>query len=347
MSILRKSVGELTVDDMREVVTAGARESGELEFKGDLPFKRQKGQPEKSDRWIEKGDHVGDYARNELLAELIAFANAAGGTLLLGVVETNDVPRRAESLAPLPNCEALAKRLLDAAEDVVQPRLPALVSRGIPVDATGSGFVVMRIGKSQLGPHRLEPTREFYVRRGERTERMTVREITDLTLDLARSGDRIEQEFSKRREIAHQHFTQMPSSAGEHPLVFVRVSALPMTPQAIPDITSRRDVWWRGNAFIVQIDRKSVPLGYPARLARRRNLSEVTAQEGSIRKTFCTSSPKWLITFTQISPRSGLGNGIGLPSVSVLRGELVVPTFGLTTVLAGRFESTNYDNNGW
>src|SRR5690606_3742354 len=110
------------------------------------------------------------------LAEIVAFANANGGTLVLGVVDSKDEPPQAIDRNPLPRCEALARRLLDAAEDVIEPRLPLLMARGIPTDESGNGYVILRTGRSRAGPHRLNgKSREFYVRRGERAARMDVR----------------------------------------------------------------------------------------------------------------------------------------------------------------------------
>src|SRR4051812_29574716 len=103
MSILRKPLIDIAVEDLQGLVDAEARETGELEFKGSLPFQPQKGQPQTVDRWLERGDRIGDYARDEILAEMVAFANADGGTLVLGLHETKDEPRRAERLEPLPN----------------------------------------------------------------------------------------------------------------------------------------------------------------------------------------------------------------------------------------------------
>ncbi len=65
MSLLRKSLDAVTIADLNAIIEAGARETSELEFKGTLPFQPTKNQPEKADRWIEKGDRVGDYARDE------------------------------------------------------------------------------------------------------------------------------------------------------------------------------------------------------------------------------------------------------------------------------------------
>ena len=195
MSILSKSLDEVTITDLDALVAREARETSELEFKGELPFKSERGQAETKDRWIWKGDRIGDYARDQLLAELIAFANADGGTLVLGVRETKDEPRRAEALDPLPRCEDLARRLVDACEDMIEPRLPVVLGRGLPADTEGNGYVVLRVARSLNGPHRLRSDGQFYIRRGERASKMTVREIKDLTLELRPVGI---QEFSSR-----------------------------------------------------------------------------------------------------------------------------------------------------
>lgn len=286
MSILRKPLAEITVADLENLIAVGARETGELEFKGSLPFQPQKGQSQSADRWIEKGDRVGDYARDEILTELVAFANAEGGTLVLGMHETKDEPRRAERLEPLPNCEGLARRLLDASEDIVEPRLRSIEARAVSVDDASNGYVALRVGKSAAGPHRLRSTREFYIRRGERAAKMDVREIKDLTLELARTGDRIEQIFQGRRETAAKTFGELmstPNTGGPGPLI-LRATAAPMTLQSIPDITSRPELWWTGGRFIMTIGTTPYECDYPARefidLPRVRLRSLVTDRSG-------------------------------------------------------------------
>jgi Putative DNA-binding domain len=266
MSILRKPLSEITVSDLQDLIDAEARETGELEFKGALPFQTQKGQSQTADRWIEKGDRVGDYARDEILAELVAFANADGGTLVLGLHETKDEPRRAERLEALPNCIGLARRLLDASEDIVEPRLRSIDARALPVDGTEKGYVVIRVGKSPAGPHRLKSTREFHVRRGERAVKMDVREIKDLTLELARTGDRIEQMFLERRAEMEKIFAELmkqPTRNGFDPLI-ARVTAAPISQQQIPDVTARDDLWWTGQEFKITIGDEGYECSYPA-----------------------------------------------------------------------------------
>jgi hypothetical protein len=253
-----------------DLVRVAARETGELEFKGALPFVPTKGQPAVADRWIEKGDRVGDYARDQVLAEMIAFANADGGTLVLGLHETKDEPRRAERLEDLPKCEELAKRFLDAAEDVIEPRLPSISVRALVASGDGSGYILMRVGKSSVGPHRLTTTREFYVRRGERAARMSVREITARTLDLARTGDRVEALFAARHEVARRIYAALLKDAAGKPTdwikpLLVRVTAAPTVHQDIPNITQRSDLWWTGQGFSAVVNGNDYPCSYPAR----------------------------------------------------------------------------------
>jgi hypothetical protein len=95
---------------------------------------------------------------------------------------------------------------------------------------------------------------------------MDVREIKDLTLDLARTGDRIEQIFQERRDASATLFRELlsaPNRGGPGPLV-LRATAVPMTLQNIPEITSRQELWWRGNAFTMMIGSEKYPCGYPA-----------------------------------------------------------------------------------
>jgi Putative DNA-binding domain len=313
MSILRKPLAEITIDDLQNLISAEARETGELEFKGALPFQPQKGQPQTADRWIEKGDRIGDYARDEILAELTAFANAEGGTLVLGLHETTDDPGRAERLDPLPNCEGLARRLLDASEDIVEPRLRSIEARGLPVDKTGNGYVVLRVGKSAAGPHRLRSTREFYIRRGERAAKMDVREIKDLTLELARTGDRIEQVFQERRDAAASIFRQLmlgPDKGGPGPLV-LRSTGVPVTIQSIPDITSRHELWWIGKSFSIMRGNVKYECDYPARefsdlpRVRLRSLVTDSSGRGSRRLVRGDGLVEFLLVLSKHPPRQG------------------------------------------
>ncbi|MGT2482346.1 hypothetical protein ACU4GR_33735 (plasmid) [Methylobacterium oryzae CBMB20] len=172
----------------------------------------------------------------------------------------------ADRLEPLPRCEALLKRILDAAEDTIEPRLVGLAGQAIPDGPEGAGFLVLRAGKSIRGPHRLQGTREFYIRRGERAAKMDVREIKDLTLELARTGDRLESAFVERQKSAEikWHKAKNLFAGGNKGPYLIRVTALPSVPIQVPDLTKRRDLWWNGEEFRLTFNNKKLNSTYPS-----------------------------------------------------------------------------------
>jgi hypothetical protein len=315
MSINNKPLEAVTLDDLQGLVDSSARETAVLEFKGDLPVSSIKGSPA-VDRWIEKGDRLGEFARDQLLAEMVAFANADGGTLILGIQESKNEPRCAESLAPLPNCEGLAKRLTDAAEDIIEPRMAAISARGLAVDEVGNGYVLLRVGKSLFGPHRLTTTRDFYIRRGERKSRMTAREIRDHSLSLASAGDKVRELFKERLQDATTHFADLlkieaTEKSAAAPFL-IRVVAAPMSPQHIDRLTRRPSLWWTGREFSMKIDDQDYPCQYPARefghrpdFRLRSLLREHTRLEGGANRLLRHDG---LVDFTLLHPWRSLGS---------------------------------------
>src|SRR5207253_9606512 len=165
---------------------------------------------------------IGDYARDEILAEVVAFANYRGGSLILGVAETADNPPRADKVVPLPQVGELARRFEDQARSCVEPPLPRLLIRAIETDGQGRGVVVFRTSSSRAAPHRLTTTRECYVRRGSSTVKMTMREIQDMTLNVARGLVGIDAIFKQRRDAFHKWGENQGHS------VLYRVTAVPL-----------------------------------------------------------------------------------------------------------------------
>src|SRR6266446_7554706 len=79
--------------DIQELVSEGAEEGIRLEFKRTLPA--EGGQP---DRWFRDQSAIGGYARDNIAKEIVAFANAYGGIVIIGIDETGDNPKRAQSI---------------------------------------------------------------------------------------------------------------------------------------------------------------------------------------------------------------------------------------------------------
>ena len=166
-----------------------------IEFKQALPTRD--GGP---DRWVSHGDRIGDRARDEIIREVVGFANAFGGTLVIGVAESEDDPRRAADVIPLPRCADLAVRLALQCRDGIEPTLAALDVRGVVTHPDGGGVVVLQVGKSRMAPHRSRYDLQCYARRANRTEAMTMREIQDHSLNVNRGMARVEAELRKRAD---------------------------------------------------------------------------------------------------------------------------------------------------
>jgi hypothetical protein len=222
--MISKPLDQIAPEDITELRTHGVCESQVVEFKQELPGER--GRP---DPWIAGGDFT-SYARDRLFREIVAFANAQGGTLILGVNETGDEPPRAGEILPVPRVHDLAMRLEEAAHACIDPRLPSLQVRGIVTDGAAGGVLIFRVSPSPLGPHRVAGDGHAFIRRGSRTVKMTMREIQDLTLDLARGAERLDALFAARAAafgLWLQH--SPPGELGAYRITAVPLAPLPKT----------------------------------------------------------------------------------------------------------------------
>jgi hypothetical protein len=108
--MIDKPLDQIAASDITELTDhGGAHESVTLEFKQELP-----GRDGRADPWL-TGREFTSYARDSIFREVVAFANARRGTLILGVSETDDLPPRAAAVLPIPRVHDLAARLEDAA----------------------------------------------------------------------------------------------------------------------------------------------------------------------------------------------------------------------------------------
>ncbi|HEX2715761.1 MAG TPA: ATP-binding protein, partial [Candidatus Acidoferrales bacterium] len=107
--MIDKIFDQIVPGDITQLIADGVYESQLLEYKRDLPGDR--GRP---DPWLTGGDPTA-YARDHLLREVIAFANAQGGTVIVGMDETRDDPPRAAAICPIPRIHDLATRMANMA----------------------------------------------------------------------------------------------------------------------------------------------------------------------------------------------------------------------------------------
>ena len=197
LAILSKPREDITPDDVQALVDASAQENETLEFKQELPASKRK-----SNVQVDSEGDIADRAKRALLKETVAFANAYGGTLLLGISER---PKHvASAIVPVPRCKDLADRLHMVFRDCIDPQLPHVEIFGVETEGD-AGVVVVRVPKSRLAPHRDTKTFHCWVRRSNRSEPMGMREVQDMTINLSRGLQRIEEELAGRsRELAEQ-----------------------------------------------------------------------------------------------------------------------------------------------
>lgn len=137
------------IDEARLRELIGASESLTLEFKRDLPQARL------------------DQAKIELLKDVCAMANAAGGDILYGIEERDGA---AAALVPITEPFDAAERRMRQVLDAIEPRLDGLRFREVPLSAGGYA-ILLRVPASYAGPHRFNS--RFVLRDGTRNLDMT------------------------------------------------------------------------------------------------------------------------------------------------------------------------------
>lgn len=219
IGVLSKPADQISVEEIQELIASKVPEGEQIEFKRSLPAERRS-----TGDWMSGGDQIGKRAKTKLLEEVVAFANAFGGTLLLGIEESKEKPPVADSISPIPRCQELAERLKLVFRDCVEPQLPRVEIFAI-ITEDDEGVVIIRTDRSRLAPHRVTTTLECTVRRSDRCEKMTMREIQDMTLNMSRGLKRLEKKLAERSVRFEQEFKRLrdPSNA-----FGIRMTAMPV-----------------------------------------------------------------------------------------------------------------------
>ena len=221
IEVLSVSANRINESHIESLIASKVPEGEQIEFKEGLPAKSGEKDP-----WMSGGNRIGDRAKNAILEEVVAFANAYGGVLLLGIKESDAKPAAADRILPVPRCGDLAERLKLVFRDCVEPQLPVLEIFAVPVEgADDGGVVIIRVGRSRRAPHRVTKTLVCPIRRADRCEKMTMREIRDMTLNVARGLERLDRRFSERSErfCGEFGYLETPDEA-----FGIRITAMPV-----------------------------------------------------------------------------------------------------------------------
>ena len=241
--MFKKRLVDLVRDDIERVVADQIQESDTVEFKEGLSGRNG------LDAWHTGADRIGERARNQLVEEIIAFANAHGGTLLVGIEESGDHPRRAVSIRPVPRCADVAARLHMFCRDLIDPPLPTIEIASVPFDGD-AGVVAARVERSRNAPHRHAATLLCPVRRADRVESLTMREIQDLTLHVFRGMEEIDRSFELRSQKFQDELrnsTRLAMRATAIPISRLTTSSL-YKPNSSAQVRRYRGKWPNNNS---------------------------------------------------------------------------------------------------
>jgi hypothetical protein len=194
--LLIDPIDEIEFDDIANLVSEEVEEGIRLEFKRDLST--SDGQP---DRWMRDQSAIGRVARDDIAKEVVAFANAYGGVIIVGIDETEDHPPRAKNLASpqIPSVADCAERLVRALQSIIDPPLPMLDVRGVVSSATGEGVVLIRVPSSPSAPHGFGTPPAAYVRHGSESKPLSMRELQSMFFE---RRTRLERVTSRQNELS-------------------------------------------------------------------------------------------------------------------------------------------------
>jgi Putative DNA-binding domain len=194
--LVNKPLHSWTLEDLNLIVARQSEESQFLEFKAQLPH----GNDAKG--WA-SGQKLHRSEKDGIAKEIVALANAYGGHVIVGIEESNDNPKRAASLAPpIPRLADCVESLRASLGDLIDPPINGLtfqpISKGSGDDA---GYVVVKVPQSIHAPHGFGRPPEAFVRRADKSEPMTMRDMQNVFWEARTRRERIDGElasFSKR-----------------------------------------------------------------------------------------------------------------------------------------------------
>lgn len=223
---MRKSVVDLDLAEIRWADVEALTEQKVAE-NSQLEFKKALSHPNGGvDGWYD-GRDVSRHARMEIANELVAFANAHGGTLVLGIDENRQKPPTATQIVPVPRVHDLAEKMRASIRGLVDPPISSFEVQAVATpDDESEGVILFRVGSSALAPHGVGTPPEAYVRRGTDCAPMTMRDIQSRFWEARTTQERLEGVRQESRRRLQQVLSQIPSSESATTVIF-RCSAIP------------------------------------------------------------------------------------------------------------------------
>lgn len=194
---LPNKVEEITKATLQALVTDALRERKTVEYKRDA--------------W----DLKSDKGKREFLADVVSFANASGGDILVGVEVDEvhkDLPKAIVGIE-VADEDAMKLQLQQIVRTGLDPRLPHFELRLVSIDG-GRVVLVVRVGRSWCGPHMVKESGRFHSRTSNGKFELDVREIRAAMLATEEVGKRMAEFRADRVARVMADEAAMPLPAG-------------------------------------------------------------------------------------------------------------------------------------
>lgn len=218
MPFVGKQLDSITQSDLQDLIDNHVSERKTIEYKESLPG-------------------GSDHDKREFIADVSSFANAAGGHLIYGMKEEAGVPTALCGLETA-DPDAAILRLESLMRDCIEPRIPGISSRAVPLTSSKAAIIV-RIPKSWASPHvvKFQNHWRFYSRTSNGKYPLDVSEVRALFVASETLTERI-RDFRVER-LARIVAGETPASLGEGAKIVLHVVPLSaFEPRASLDITS-------------------------------------------------------------------------------------------------------------
>jgi len=175
MPIFEKSVDNISLDDVEQLVSEGIQEGKQIEYKEYLNLDN------------DSAEH-----KTKLLAEATSFANSNGGHLIVGVPDEEGRPEHAGGF-PVDNVDQTIEQWANVLRRSTDPSLPTSCFDicAIPTEE-GRYLIVITVDRSWRAPHRVTTNDRFYARSPSGRFPLDVDEIRRRILQTERQGEEID-----------------------------------------------------------------------------------------------------------------------------------------------------------
>jgi len=162
--------------------------------------------------------------KSTLLKAVTAFANTAGGDLVIGVEEADSIATAIDGFAPTKGVDDYKLWLKNVLRDLIEPALQGIDIQEVACPNERWVFIV-RVPRSWIGPHRSLLDGHFYIRTSSSNERLDVPELRRAFGALDQDMTRIE---SFRRERLQKILAgDTPAPLADGPCVVLHLVPLP------------------------------------------------------------------------------------------------------------------------